>query len=143
MRDIVWLVDPKRDTLFDLISHLGDTYGETIASSGISFSTSDLEVLRDIRLKMERRQHLLLIFKEALNNSLKHSRATEISLSASVDGKRMSIILADNGRGFDTGSENPGNGLSNMRSRATDIGGSLTIESSPGTGTIIRFAGYS
>ena len=141
MSDIVWLVNPRRDSLFDLISRLGDSYKEILTSKDIHFKIQNLESLRNIRLNMEYRQHLLLIFKEAINNSLKYSEGKEILLSVTLRGKKLNMKLIDDGNGFDTQKVPSGNGLRNMEDRAERIAGTLTINSTVGKGTIIEFEG--
>jgi hypothetical protein len=141
MSDIVWLVNPKRDSLHDLIARLGDAYKEPLAARDISFSIQNLESLKNVRLNMEYRQHLFLIFKEAINNSLKHSGAAEIVLTVKLRGKRLSMKLSDNGKGFDGEKASSGNGLQNMRMRAERLGGILQIASSCGSGTVVEFKG--
>jgi NarL family two-component system sensor histidine kinase LiaS len=77
--------------------------------------------------------------KEALNNVLKHAGATEVRIGLSVVGRRLSMTIVDNGRGFTP--ERPphtGNGLQTMRERLERIGGQLVLESKPGDGTRIR-----
>jgi signal transduction histidine kinase len=77
--------------------------------------------------------------KEALNNSLKHAQATEVRIGLAVTDSRVTITIADNGRGFGIGqARGKGNGLDNMRQRLEQIGGRLVLESEPGCGTIIR-----
>ena len=90
---------------------------------------------------MEYRQNLFLIFKEAMNNSLKYSGAAEISLNVELSGRRLVMQLVDDGKGFDTDQAQDGNGLGNMKERAARIGGVLGIESTPGDGTSIEFRG--
>jgi ligand-binding sensor domain-containing protein len=141
MSDIVWLVDPGRDSLYDLISRLGDSFSETLNALGIRFTAENLASLKSVRLKMEHRQHLLLIFKEAINNSLKYSGCTEIHLKVNLTGNRLIIRVNDNGSGFDAQAHPSGNGLKNMRNRAQRIGGAVTIGSTAGEGTIVEYTG--
>ena len=89
MSDIVWLVNPKRDSLYDLILRLKDSYTDLLYHKGISFKSNNLKSLEKISLSMECRQNLYLIFKEAINNSLKHSNCSEITLDANVKGKNL------------------------------------------------------
>jgi signal transduction histidine kinase len=90
---------------------------------------------------MECRQNLYLVFKEAINNSLKYSECTEISLNVTLKGKKLVMQLVDDGKGFDTDHEQTGNGLRNMNKRAERIGGILRIDTAPGKGTVIDFTG--
>lgn len=141
MSDIVWLVNPRRDSLYDLISRLGDSYTALLESTNIQFKTQNLDTLKNVRLSMEYRQHLFLIFKEAITNSLKYSQATEIFLKVALKGKKLTMRLIDNGQGFDTRNALNGNGLANMTRRAELIKGTLKIESIIEKGTEIEFEG--
>lgn len=142
MSDIVWLVNPQRDSLYDLILRLQDTYSDLLADTSISFTCHNLKSLEKVSLSMEHRQHLFLIFKEAINNSITHSNCSEIYLDASVSGKSLRMTLRDNGNGFDNINKSQGNGLKNMKDRAAKIGGNLTIKSSKDNGTVIHYFGY-
>lgn len=141
MSDIVWMVNPKLDSLHDLIIRLKDSYGEFLSQLGISFRINKFEKMNNVKIPMEHRQNLLLIFKECINNSVKHSGCSRISLNAVVKGSVLMLTLQDNGKGFDLSNVKFGNGLKNMESRASAIGGKLDVISSPGKGTIISFVG--
>ncbi|MCL5028662.1 MAG: histidine kinase [Bacteroidetes bacterium] len=141
MSDIVWLVNPKRDSLYDLILRLRDTYTELSSYASISFRSENLKSLEKISLSMEHRQHLYLIFKEGINNCITHSCCTEISLDAFVKGKRLEMVLKDNGKGFSLNEKYSGNGLENIKRRAETIGGSINIFSKEGEGTTLQFVG--
>jgi len=141
MSDIVWLVNPKRDSLYDLILRLEDTYSEILSCTSISFRSHNLQTLEKISLTMEQRQNLFLTFKEAINNAITHSSCTEIFLNANVKGKLLEIELRDNGKGFSKqNSAHRGNGLDNMKNRAKNIGGELDINFTP-EGTSVTFRG--
>lgn len=142
MSDIVWLVNPKRDSLYDLIIRLEDTYSEILSYTNISFRSQNLQLLKKISLSMEHRQNLYLIFKEAINNSVTHSQCTEILLDANVRGRVLEMTLTDNGEGFIKSDDSKGNGLYNMANRAKKIGGKLDIISSHNKGTIVKFVGF-
>jgi len=141
MSDIVWLVNPKRDSLYDLILRLRDTYSELFSYTDISFRSENIKSLEKVSLSMEHRQHLYLIFKEAINNSVTHSGCHEITLDASVKGRKLEMILRDNGKGFCINEVSKGNGLGNIQERAKIIGGELTINSKEGEGTTVKFEG--
>jgi signal transduction histidine kinase len=79
------------------------------------------------------------IGREALVNVVKHAHATAAFVRVEAQDGQVLIEVVDNGRGFDPSEGHPGHfGLDSMRSRATEIGGRLTIASSPGYGTVVR-----
>jgi signal transduction histidine kinase len=85
-------------------------------------------------------EDLYYIVTEALNNALKHAQATRVELRFDAVSDHLSIVIRDNGQGFDLTKPSPGLGLENMRSRATRINGSLDIETDIGEGTTIRIS---
>jgi len=144
MSDIVWLVNPGLASLFDLLAKLGESNAEMLASSGILFEDMNLDSLQKVQLPMEHRRQLLLIFKEAINNVIKYSGADRIRLEAHCRRNQLTIILDDNGIGFDPDDSvfrGGGNGLKNMRTRAAKIHGKVEFESSAGIGTKVIFRG--
>ncbi len=141
MSDIVWVVNPNRDSLHDLILRLKDSYSEPLNSLGISFKAKHLEKLENVKLPMDVKQNLYLIFKEAINNSIKHSNCKQITLDANLRNDVLEISLTDDGIGFDEESITKGNGLKNMENRASQIGGRIKMKTSTNAGTSIRFIG--
>ena len=141
MSDIVWVVNPQRDSLYDLIIKLKDSYNEFLNSVGISFQVKNIDKTNDVHLPMEYKQNLLLMFKEAINNSIKHSKCSKIILEASINNETAVLSLSDDGYGFDLQNHKSGNGMRNMESRAKKIGGNITWESSSGHGTKVVFVG--
>lgn len=111
MSDIVWVVNPRRDSLHDLILRLKDSYAELLSSLEISFRAKDLDKLKDVKLPMDIKQNLYLIFKEAINNSVKHSNCKHITLETNLRNDVLEISLSDDGKGFDESSAEFGNGL--------------------------------
>jgi len=78
------------------------------------------------------------ILQEILNNIIKHAQASSIDIRLSHSGTHLELTVQDNGIGIGPEQHtNHGNGLGNMKKRATLMGGTLTIESSPETGTRI------
>lgn len=140
MSDIVWMVNPQRDSLYHLMLRLKDSYSELLHSMGISFSTVNLEKFSSIKLPMDYKQNLFLIFKESIHNAIKHSECKKIILEANINKDSLELMLKDDGKGLDIESIKYGNGILNMKSRAKVIGGELMIESST-NGTQIKFKG--
>ncbi len=141
MGDIVWVVNPRRDSLHDLIIRLKDSYNEVLTYMGISMKTTNLDKLVNIKLPMEYRQNLFLIFKEGINNSIRHSKCNTIKLEVNLKDGILEITLNDNGKGMDSNGKQPGNGLKNMESRAAFIGGKLKWYSNSNRGTTVVFVG--
>ncbi|NNF05760.1 MAG: hypothetical protein HKN21_03280 [Candidatus Eisenbacteria bacterium] len=140
MRDIVWLIKPKQDSLFDLMVHLVDTSRQPLEGAGIEIRSQGMESLRATRLPMEKRQQVLMICKEAIHNVLKHSEATYLKVTAKGNASGSEISFEDNGAGFNLQSLTRGNGLTNMKRRAKEANVSVSIDSKPGQGTIIKLA---
>ncbi|MBL9202813.1 MAG: sensor histidine kinase [Opitutaceae bacterium] len=86
------------------------------------------------QLPPEQAIETLQIAREAVSNALRHGRATAITLRLGRDADRCMLQVADNGAGFDPARAGPGHGLGNMRARAARLGGTLTVESTPGQG---------
>ncbi len=141
MSDIVWVVNPQRDSLHDLIVKLKDSYNEFFSSIGISFQVNNIEKSDDIKLPMEYKQNLLLMFKEAINNAIKHSGCKKLVLEAIYKNDVIEIILKDNGAGFDLNKVKFGNGIRNMENRANKIKGKLSWKTESGKGTSVIFSG--
>ncbi len=141
MSDIVWMVNPKRDSLRDLLIKLKDSYSDLLTHMGVAFKVSSFEELEDIKLTMEYKQNLYLIFKEGINNSIKHSNCKRISLEAKLNGDGILMMLKDDGVGMVIDNENPGNGIKNIYRRAETIGGDIVLKAEPNKGTEIVFRG--
>ena len=84
---------------------------------------------------MVRRRDLYLIFKEAVNNLVKYSKATEVKLIVETEGKKLRMIIKDNGVGFNRSQPHYGNGIQNMQQRAEAGKDLFQIKSAPGHGT--------
>jgi signal transduction histidine kinase len=81
---------------------------------------------------------LYRVAQEALHNALRHAEASRVDVTLSRKGRKVMLEVADDGRGFATGAPSAGLGLASMRERAAAAGGSLTIRSAAGTGTLVR-----
>jgi signal transduction histidine kinase len=81
---------------------------------------------------------VLRIVQEVLTNVLKHAQARTVRIATACDGSEVKVLVEDDGVGFDPASAGRGRGLSHLRQRAARLGGSIEIESTPGTGTRVR-----
>jgi len=141
LSDIVWVINPNQDSLYDLIIRLKNSYNEVFTYMGISFKTDNLEKLADMKLSMEYRQNLFLIFKEGINNCIKHSKCKKIALQVNIKGNVIQMSLKDDGQGLVEKSGRKGNGLVNIKTRAKIIGGKVYWHSVPNEGTTVNFIG--
>jgi len=138
MDDIVWAVNPKNDHFNDLFIRMREFAIPLLEARSINF---DIMIDKDIEgtsLSMEYRKNIFLIFKESINNILKHAQCTAITVLVKPQGRKISFVISDNGKGFETGTESSRNGLKNIERRAAEMGGELTITSSPDNGTMIK-----
>ncbi|HXU30646.1 MAG TPA: two-component regulator propeller domain-containing protein, partial [Thermoanaerobaculia bacterium] len=103
MDDIVWLVNPRRDSLHELFVRLKDSYAELFSAQGVLFRATNLRLFEGVRLPMAQRENLLAIFREALANALWHSGCREIALDVELRRRTLEVTLRDDGTGFDPG----------------------------------------
>lgn len=136
---VVWSVNPSNDSLNSLSSYLSQFFLETLRHSTIRPRLQVEEGIPTAPLKPDVRHHFFLITKEALNNILKHSHATEATLGIAMDNGHFEVRIQDNGRGFDVdaAARSHRNGLRNMRARAEEMGCAFDVSSRPGAGTMI------
>ncbi|MCX6272161.1 MAG: triple tyrosine motif-containing protein, partial [Bacteroidetes bacterium] len=133
--DIIWLVYPKNDRFRNLEMRIREFAIPLFESSGLVFSFMAEESLGNLPMKMEVRRNVYLIAKECINNLVKHSRCKQVRVGFRLHSGGIVMEIEDDGLGFDPGLKTARNGLSNMKQRAIQIGGTLTITSSPGQGT--------
>jgi signal transduction histidine kinase/ligand-binding sensor domain-containing protein len=139
---IVWTVNPTNDSLHELSAYISEFSQELFAKTSVSFRLDVDENIPQRTLSPEERSNLFLTAKEAINNVIKHSGATEAWLTIKTEGDNFHITIRDNGRGFNpTAAENvKRNGLANMHSRIQELNGSFSIDSTPGQGTTISIS---
>lgn len=136
--EIVWAVSPEHDTWNSLVEYLSEYANEFFAGTAIRCRLEMPLDLPSYPLPSEVRHGLFLVFKEALTNSLKHARASEVRIRVSQNDSMVEITITDDGRGFEpnkAGAGSGSSGLRNMRERAESLRGRLRIESAPGKGT--------
>ena len=139
MSDIVWMIKPGEDEAQNLVQRMQRFMFDICTSRNIQcdFKAGDL---KDIKLSMQQRKNLYLIFKEALNNAVKYSGTEKLEVAINMDGKYIFLEVKDFGKGFDKSIIDRGNGLDNMQFRAKELKGSLELFSEPGKGTEIKLS---
>jgi len=137
--ETVWAVNPRNDTLPELINYLSQFSVEFLRTAGIRCHVDLLEYPASPAISAELRHNVFLAVKEALNNLVRHAHATEAHLRVTWSDGSIALEIEDNGKGFTNGeNSSTADGLRNMRERMKEIDGRFTIETSPGTGTCVR-----
>ncbi|PWU20433.1 MAG: hypothetical protein C5B50_03955 [Verrucomicrobia bacterium] len=138
--EIVWAIDPQRDTLGSAIKYLASYVEEFVSGSNVPCRVQIPNSFPEQVVSGEVRHQLFLAVKETLNNVVRHAGATEITFRVQVSEDRIQISISDNGVGFAPLDSIEGNGLSNLRTRLTSLGGQCEIQSSPRAGTTVLLA---
>jgi signal transduction histidine kinase len=134
--EIVWAVNPRNDTLAHLIDYTAQFAVDYLRVAGVRGRVDLPEHTPHREVSTDVRHNLFLVVKEALNNIVKHARATEVWLRIVTNERELRIAVEDDGIGFEGEVKDAGaDGLRNMRQRIDDIGGKFRIESRPGAGT--------
>ena len=136
--DIVWNINPRYDDLQNLFIRMKRYAADMMDGKNISYEMDFPEDADKITLTMEKRRDFYLIFKEAVNNLVKYSKATHANVIVKGDRKIISLVIKDNGVGFDNSKVQYGNGLNNMKQRALTCNAILEIISNHGAGTLVK-----
>jgi signal transduction histidine kinase len=141
MDEILWAVNPRRDTLRDFAAYVCNYAEEFLEPTPIQcLFEVDPEML-SATFTLPVRRSLLMAIKEALNNAVKHSAATELRLQIQWQSSQLVVVVQDNGKGFDPVTmKSERNGLRNMSQRMTELGGACHITSQPGKGCRAEFS---
>ena len=138
MSDIVWAISPGNDDGDKLIKRMESYAADLCAVRGMVLHFSADEKMAALQLPLEHRKNIYLIFKESVNNAVKYAEAKNIWVQLAMEGKKISLLVKDDGKGYDPATVRPGNGLKNLPLRATEIGGQLTITAEEGKGVEVR-----
>jgi PAS domain S-box-containing protein len=147
MADIVWAINPKKDSWRELVRRMRRFASDVLSSSEIEFELETPETDQNIQLGANIRREVFSIFKECVNNIVRHSGASFVEIEFEVIVGVVRLKIVDNGRGFDAAHvlddnftpEKGGNGLNNIRRRVADLNGNCEINSSS-KGTIVEIS---
>jgi signal transduction histidine kinase len=134
---IVWAVNPRENTLQSLADYLASFADEFLTASGVACRMTMPVSFPDVVLEGRVRHDLFLAAKEALNNAVRHARATEVDLGMALEQGGLVITVKDNGCGFDPATKGSAHGLGNLRGRLEKLGGECQIDAAPGRGTTV------
>jgi signal transduction histidine kinase len=138
--EIVWAMNPTHDSLASLVSYFCLYAERFLGLANIRWHLEDETGATDLAVNSKNRYQLFLAFKEALNNVVRHSGATEVRLKIQVERGQLRFSIFDNGRGLaSSGHSDEMDGLTNMRARIEKLGGRFEIASEAGRGTTLNF----
>ncbi len=138
MRDIVWLIRPGEETWKQMIARFRETAAKLLRTHEYRFETRGS--MHEERLPLDFKRDLFLMYKEILNNIVRHAEAAKVHIELETHRGRLTLRVADDGKGFNDLDKNfrEGNGLKNLRHRAQALGGNLKVRSAAGEGTTIQ-----
>ena len=137
MSDIVWTINPVNDSFEKIIFKMKEFAADILEPMNIQYEFIHSKDFSTVRLDLNQRKNLYLIFKEAINNAAKYSNCTRITITILDQNNNLVLEVKDNGNGFDTTSQLTGNGLKNIQQRAREMNGDAFITSGKTKGTTI------
>ena len=138
MRDIVWLLERRQDTIGDLVQRMRDCAARLLRE--VEYSLVCRSSKTTAKLTLDSKRHLFLFYKEALHNIVKHSKATLVTVRLYDARDRLVMEVSDNGIGLPRNAEDQMAAVKKLSDRARVLEGSLHVESSPGAGTTLRLS---
>jgi ligand-binding sensor domain-containing protein/signal transduction histidine kinase len=136
IRDIIWFIQPDRDTLGELVRRMQEVATLMLAEVDCAFTVADLPASG--RISPEFRRNVFLVFKETIHNIVRHAQCSRVEIQVGVAGESLSVMVRDNGRGFSLNLPASGNGLKQMQLRMARLGGQCVVQSEPGQGTKVE-----
>jgi len=137
MSDIVWAISPGHDHLRDLQQRMRRFASDLFAARNIDFVFRAPAADQDLKLGADMRREIYLVFKEAVNNIMRHADCTQAEIDFSRERDWLALRVSDNGKGLPACETGAGHGILNMQARAKTLGGEVRIASAAGQGTTI------
>ncbi len=138
MSDIVWMINAGNDRFENIIIRMREVAVELTETKKCLLHLNIDEKLNMLKLGMQERKNFYLIYKEALNNIVKYAEAKNVWIELGSVNNTISLVVKDDGKGFDISNGNSGNGLKSMKSRAAFLKGDFKLITKPGEGTLIK-----
>lgn len=129
VKDMIWVLDDRKDTVEDLFSRVSQFASPLCEVHAIAYNYEIDDNARHHKLSGAEKRNLYMILKESVNNTCKYSQATTIKIHFSANRKKPDLTIKDNGKGFDQGVITEGNGLKNMKLRARQINFMIEMQS--------------
>lgn len=138
MSDIVWAIDPRRDTHHDMVRRMRQFAIDMLGGAGVEVRIAASGEDQPRRVGPDFRRQVFLIFKEAVHNAARHSACSKAEIEIKMERSGLTLTVRDDGIGFDTERDSEGQGLASMRRRAQSLRGTVeVISGSQGTAIIL------
>ncbi len=138
--DIVWSLHPDNERMPAIISKMKWFAHELLEASEIDYHFTIEEGVEKEKLNPEKRKDFYLVFKEALNNAAKYSKASRIEITISKNEPFLILKIKDDGVGMNINESHTGNGIKNMKNRALQHQGEFSITSEKENGTVVTLS---
>lgn len=138
MSDIVWAINPKNDAAESLYKRMQSYAAEICQVKNVQLRFQYDNSIDKRSLDIESRKNIYLIFKEAVNNALKYSGCSILKISLEIKDHSLVMNITDDGKGFNPETINPGNGIVNMKRRASELKGNVKIRPAGEGGTTVE-----
>jgi len=144
LSEIVWAINPTHENLASFLAYLRHYSGSLLSELDLSFEIDFPESIPDQKMDAMLVRNLFLIAKESLNNAIRHSGSTKITISFILpEGGKFQMKISDDGKGFRMGETSDfGNGLTNIKNRSEKIRAKFSLQSEPGKGCSVLISGY-
>jgi two-component sensor histidine kinase len=139
MHDLVWVLNPENTTLDNLVSRIREYCADYLDVSDVTSTLSFPDNVPNVSIHGEVQRNIFSTVKEALNNCMKHSKATHVAVTLTMQHEMLEITIVDNGIGF-SGNEPTGNGLRNMKNRIEQIHGRFQVTSAVNAGSTLSIS---
>ena len=136
LRDIVWLLRPGSAFQSPVLGHFRETAAILLDDLKWEFESDDAS--RECRLARETNRHLLLFFREALNNIVRHAKCRSVMIRTSLKNQMFTLEVRDDGCGISADQLASPFCLRALKERAAHLGGTLKSITSPDQGTTIH-----
>jgi signal transduction histidine kinase len=136
--DIIWSMKTEKEQLVQLNAKIKNFVSDVLSAANINYVINIEEGSEALIKNITARKNILLIIKGAINNVVKYSNASHVSVSIKKIDEHICVQVADNGKGFAQPPNSiKGQGFTNMQIRTEELKGFFEISSIPGKGTTV------
>lgn len=136
--ETVWAVNPENDHLEALGNYVCQMVNQLCERTHLRCRFHVQGLPPEVQVSSQTRHNISMAVKEAVHNIIKHAKASEVTIRMAFADDFLDVSVQDDGAGFQPAEIHGGHGLSNMKQRLQNIGGSCALESRPGAGTTVR-----